>query len=220
LTTSAYQQIRAAILRMEFQPGQKLQETALAEWLGTSRTPVREALRQLQGEGLIETSASRGVVVAEVSIDDIENAYLVLEVLEALASLLAAERLADADASRLRAILDDMNDPASTMTVDRWAGLDSDFHDTIRSIAANPKLAQVANMVYPVIECVRSTYLREGSEPDRLATAISSHTELGEAILARDGPRAETLTRALFAKARLDNVRLLRHWVLPLRRSF
>lgn len=219
-TDRAYQQIRDAILTMALQPGQQLQENALAEWLGTSRTPVREALRRLQAEGLIDRFSARGAVVAQVSIDDVENAYLVLEVLEALASRLAAERMTDEGAARLRGLLGRMRDAATAGALDAWTKLDGEFHDAIRGVAANPKLSQVATITYTTIERVRSTYLRDGSEPDRLSRAAADHVELGEAIVARDAARAEALTRQLFAKARVDNVRLLRHWVEPLRRNF
>lgn len=220
LAGTAYRQIREAILRMDLQPGQKLQEVALAEWLGTSRTPVREALRRLQTEGLIESYSARGLVVAEVSIEDIDNAYLVIEALEALSCRLAAQRLGDEGAAKIRALLIQMQEAASAAAVERWTKADHEYHDVIRDLSGNPKLQQVANLVYPVIERVRDIWLREGPEPDRLAGTTDDHVAVGEAILAGDAERAEALGKELFVKARLNNVRLLRHWVAPLRRSF
>lgn len=220
LATRAYEGIREAILNLSFQPGQPLQEMALASWLGTSRTPVREAIRRLQSEGLVEGSPSRGVIVAQVSVDDVEHAYQVIELLEGLAGRLAAQRLTDAGAIRLRRLMEQLQAAAVAAGRKRWTQIDAEFHDTIREIAANPKLSQVANLVYPVIERVRSLYLLEGHEPDTMAVATADHCAIGEAILARDAARAEDLTRQLFAKAGADNVRLLRRWVSPLRRSF
>lgn len=221
LSSRAYQAIREAILDLTFQPGQQLQESYLAQWLGISRTPVREALRRLQSEGLIEASSfSRGVTVAQVSVEDVENAYLIVEVIEGLASRLAAERLTAEGEATLREILDQMREAAATSDMERWIRLDGRLHDEIRKIAANPKLSQMAGLVYPVIERVRNTYLREGPEPDRLAVVTEAHRAMGEAILNRNPALAEQLTRGLFSRARQDNVRLLRHWVAPLRRSF
>jgi len=220
LASTAYRRIRDAILRMEFQPGQRLQETDVATWLGVSRTPVREAFRRLQAEGLLQSLATRGVVVPEVSIEEIDDAYRVIEMLEALASRQAAERRTEVGAAALRALLEQMQAAATAAELERWAGIDVDLHATIRSIAANPKLVQVANLVYPVIDRVRHLHLREGSEPERLAAETAAHRRLGEAILAGDGDQAEALVRELFAKARLDNIRLLRRWVSPLRRNF
>jgi DNA-binding GntR family transcriptional regulator len=218
--TRAYERIRAAILSLSFEPGQPLQEVALAQWLGISRTPVREAIRRLQSEGLVETLPSRGVVVAQVSIEDVENTYLVIEALEGLAGRLAAKRLTEAEAPKLRQLLVQLQHAADAADLDRWTETDVELHDTIRAIAANPKLNQLVKLVYPVVERVRSIYLREGSEPEQLAIANAEHCSIGEAILARDADRAEHLTRQLFAKAGADNVRLLKRWVLPLRRSF
>lgn len=220
LATTAYRRIREAILRMEFQPGQRLQEVEIAAWLGISRTPVRESFRRLQAEGLLQSLATRGVTVAEFSIEEVDDAYLVIEMLEAVSSRLAAERLTDDGAQAIRLLLEQMQEAAADTELERWAKVDDDFHTTIRAIANNPKLRQVADLVYPIIERVRHFYLREGSEPERLAAATTAHRRLGEAILAHDGERAEQLARELFANARQDNVRLLRRWVAPLRRSF
>lgn len=220
LATTAYRRIREAILRMEFQPGQRLQEVEIAAWLGISRTPVREAFRRLQAEGLLQSLATRGVVVAEVSIEDIDDAYRVIEMLEALSSRLAAERLTADGAAAIGALLIQMREAAAATELERWAKVDAEFHTAIRAIAANPKLVQIADLVYPVIDRVRHLHLREGSEPERLAAETIAHRRLGEAILAQDGDRAEQLVRELFTKARQDNVRLLRRWVAPLRRSF
>ena len=220
LATRAYDGIREAILNLSFQPGQPLQELALASWLGISRTPVREAIRQLQSEGLVESAASRGVVVAQVSVADIENAYLVLELLEGLSGRLAAQRLDEEGAGKLRGHIDRLREAAAETDLELWAAADAEFHDAVRSIAVNPKLNQTANLVYPVIERVRSIYLREGDEPERLSVATGAHCAVGEAILAGDAERAEALSRRLFADAGADNVRLLKRWVSPLRRSF
>jgi DNA-binding GntR family transcriptional regulator len=220
LGTTAYRRIRDAVLKMELHPGQRLQEVVIAAWLGISRTPVREAFRRLQAEGLLRSLATRGVVVAEVSIDEVDDAYRVIEMLEALSSRLAAERLTVDGATAIRALLGQMQEAAAATELERWAKLDADLHTTIRALANNPKLVQIADLVYPVIERVRHLHLREGFEPAALAAETVAHRRLGEAILAHAGEQAEALVRALFAKARQDNVRLLRRWVAPLRRSF
>jgi DNA-binding GntR family transcriptional regulator len=220
LATQAYERIRQAIRDLTFEPGQPLQEVALARWLGISRTPVREAMRRLQSEGLVEIAPSRGAVVAQVSIEDVANAYAVLAVLEALAGRLAAERLTEAGAARLHGVLAELRAAAEAVDLDRWTRLDAELHDTIRAVAGNPKLEQATARLYPVIERVRSVYLREGHEPEQLAVANAEHCAVAEAILAGDAEGAERLTRQLFAKAGADNVRLLTRWVWPLRRSF
>lgn len=220
LATRAYDGIREAILGLTFQPGQQLNELALARWLGTSRTPVREAMRRLQSEGLVESSPSRGVVVTQVSVEDVEHAYQVIEVIEGLASRLAAQRLTTETEGSLQRPLTWLREAAVAGELEQWTQADAEFHDAVRMVAANPKLSQTANLAYSVVERVRNIYLREGHQPDALAMATAAHCALGAAILARDGARAEELTRQLFAAAGADNVRLLKLWVSPLRRNF
>jgi DNA-binding GntR family transcriptional regulator len=220
LANHAYNEIRKAIIDMSFQPGQQLQESFLAEWLGMSRTPVREALHRLQGDNLIESLSPRRAVVTQVSVEDVENAYYVIEVAEGLASRLAALRRTDEDGAALRACLDRMEAASRDGDLDAWVAVDAEYHQAIRIIARNPQLDQVAHVVYPVIERVRSMYLHDGSEPDRLSVATANHRDLGDAILGGEEQRAEELARGLFAKAREDNVRLLKRWVIPLRRNF
>jgi DNA-binding GntR family transcriptional regulator len=216
----AYRRIREAIGEMTFEPGQHLQEAFLAHWLGLSRTPVREALRRLQRDGLVAPGGARGVVVAEVTIEDIEQAYCLLEVLEGLASRLAAQRLTDGESELLSRLLVEMSAAAAAGELERWARLDADLHDTIRAIAGSAKLSELVGLLYPVIDRVRNTYLLDGSEADRRAALMAEHLAMGEAVLARDAARAETLTRQLFAVGGQANVALLRRWISPLRRSF
>lgn len=220
LASRAYGGIRQAIVSLTFQPGQQLQEGFLAEWLGTSRTPVREALRRLQSEGLVEGAQGRGLVVAQVSLDDVENAYRVIEVLEGLSSRMAAERIAAAEAATMQLLVASLRAAADAGDVERWIGQDAALHNQVRVIAANPKLSQMAGLVYPVVERVRNIYLREGTDPERMARISQEHCDMVDAIVSGDAARAEILARELFAEAGRDNVRLLRQWVVPLRRSF
>jgi DNA-binding GntR family transcriptional regulator len=220
LATWAYREIRRAIIDLAFQPGQQIQEQFLAQWLGTSRTPVREALKRLQGEGLIEGMSSRGAMVAQVSVADIENAYQVIELIEGLASRLAAERLTDEEAARIRECLEKMEAAANGGDQQGWVAFDAELHDVIRSCAVNTKLDQVAHIVYPTIERVRNMYLLDGLEPNRLGNAMDSHRAMADAIFASEAERAETLTRAIFRHAGENNLRLLRQWIVPLRRQF
>jgi GntR family transcriptional regulator, rspAB operon transcriptional repressor len=218
--THAYSEIRRSIIDLSFQPGQQLQESFLAQLLGMSRTPIREALHRLEGDGLIESVSSGGAVVAQVSVDDVDNAYYVIEVNEGLASRLAALRMGADGASSLRACLDRLEAATMAGDFDAWEVIDAEFHEAIRAIARNPQLNQVAHVIYPIIERIRGMYLRDGHGTEKLAEAMAHHRELGDAILAGDGDAADALARDLFMKAHHDNVRLLRRWVTPLRRSF
>jgi DNA-binding GntR family transcriptional regulator len=220
LAAMAYREIRRAIIDLRFQPGQRLQETYLADWLGTSRTPIREVLKRLRGEGLISSLSSRGAIVSQVSVDDVENAYLVIEVMEALASRLAAERHTDEHAAAINTCLEALSIASEAEDVAAWSTADAMLHDTIRAGAQSEKLDLVAHIMYPTIERTRSMYLLEGREPDRLADSTAAHIALGKAVLEREAELAERLTLALFQQARVNNIRLLKQWIVPLRRSF
>ena len=220
LASRAYREIRLAIINLTFQPGQRLQETYLAEWLGTSRTPVREVLKRLRGEGLIANVSSGGAVVAQVSVDDVEDAYFAIEAMEGMASRLAASRITEEQRPILQLCMNRLKETSSLTDMTKWTVADAQFHDAIRTIAQSPKLEFVAHVVYPTIERVRSMYLLEGHEPDRLAVAAEAHIALGNAIFAGNQAESENLARALFRQAREDNIRLLRQWVAPLRQSF
>jgi DNA-binding GntR family transcriptional regulator len=216
----AYRRIRTAIAEQTFEPGQHLQEATLASWLGLSRTPVREALRRLERDGLVARSGARGVVVAQVTIADIERAYLLLEVLEGLAARMAAQQLTDKDALTLQKLVVELRQAQAQNNLERWALIDASLHDLIRTIAGYPKLSELVGLVYPVIDRVRNTYLLDGSEPERRASLMSDHVAMGEAVLERDPERAEAIARRLFAEGGRANGALLRRWISPLRRSF
>jgi DNA-binding GntR family transcriptional regulator len=218
LAAYAYAAIRAAVISLEFHPGEALQETALARRLGASRTPVREALRRLQGEGLVDVAPSKGMIVSQVSVQDVENAYYIIEALEGVSARLASERREPGAADGLKEVMDRF--ATSTLDLDDWIRIDSAFHDAIRQMASNPKLVQTSSMVYPVIERVRHMHLREHPDAAVVADQSAAHIAIGRAILNGDGERAESLMRELFRLARIDNVRLLRQWIVPLRSSF
>ncbi len=218
LAAYAYASIRAAIISLEFQPGEALQETTLARRLGASRTPVREALRRLQGEGLVDVAPSKGMIVSQVSVQDVENAYYIIEALEGVSARLASERRDPVGAESLEAVMERFE--TAPLDLDDWIRIDSAFHDAIRQMARSPKLVQTSSMVYPVIERVRHMHLREHPDAALVADQSAQHVAIGRAILEGDGARAEALMRELFHYARIDNVRLLRQWIVPLRSSF
>src|SRR4051794_7092888 len=92
LTQQAYQAIASAIASLELKPGEALTQDRLAKWLSISRTPVREALRRLEQEGIIQTIPGRGLVVTELTIKDVEDMLDVLRALDSHAAFLAAQR--------------------------------------------------------------------------------------------------------------------------------
>src|SRR5436190_4657286 len=109
LTEKAYQAISSAIARLELKPGESLTQDRLARWLSISRTPVREALRRLEQDGIIQTQPGRGLVVTELTLKDVEDMLEMLRLMDAHAAYLAARRRtseqADLLAQMARALL-------------------------------------------------------------------------------------------------------------------
>src|SRR5881409_1893852 len=101
LTEKAYQAISTAIANLQFKPGEALTQDRLAKWLSISRTPVREALRRLEQEGIIQTVPGRGLVVTELTIKDVEDMLDVLRALDSHGAFLAAQRRTQEQADQL-----------------------------------------------------------------------------------------------------------------------
>ncbi|MEA3058739.1 MAG: hypothetical protein QOE50_151 [Sphingomonadales bacterium] len=216
----AYHTIRQAIVSMELQAGQTLQEAALAEWLGMSRTPVREALRQLAAEGLVEWPEPRRLIVSELSAQSVREAYLSIEVLEGLASREAAEHGPPEFGAHLQAALNEMQAATDDGNFDAWIAADDALHKAVHDAAGNRRASEILDSLYRTIERVRHMHLRDGSHVERLQAGFAEHVVYAAPILNRQPAEAEKLARALFAEAREQTLSLLDRWVTPLRRAF
>src|SRR5512138_2676541 len=144
-----YDTIRESIQSGRFGPGRRLVADELAQELGTSRMPVREALRRLEVVGLVSITPHRGAVVSEVSAGEIVEIYHIRAVLEGLAARLAAPHLGPADFDRLNTIVDEMagaveRDP----DVDQMLRRNREFHVTIWQAAQAPRLHDLLENLY------------------------------------------------------------------------
>ncbi len=220
MTDRAYAHIREQIVSFALQPGEILSESTLSRALEMSRTPVREALRRLQGEGLVTLDIRFGARVADVSVDDVDHAYRVLEVLEGLAARLAAENHSDQTLAELESTGKRLVAAQSAGDLIAWADADVELHRQIWAIAGNSILLRQLESIYPLIERIRHIHLREEINQSRLVQETQQHLAVITAIQERDGGTAEHLMRDLFHRARVDNVRLLRTWIAPLRSRF
>jgi DNA-binding GntR family transcriptional regulator len=123
-----HDRLRRAILRGEIAPGEELSQVRLAQTLGVSRTPLREAFRLLQHEGLVEARSNRSYRVTTFSATDLEELYLTQLPLQALAVRLTIPRLTSADIAAMEGDLAQMSHYASIHDVDGWEGPHTDFH--------------------------------------------------------------------------------------------
>lgn len=194
---SPYEMIKRAILSGELGAGQPLPEVALAKWCGVSRTPVREALRRLEQDGLAERSP-HGLAVRERSPEEIIDLYDTRVVLEAFAGQVAAQRRTDHDIRLLRWNLEHGQGVPDT---DEAAMVEANqqFHEAIWRASHNESLTDLLQRLSLHLARYPGTTL---SSPGRWAKALSEHAQLVDAIENRDGDAAHEIARGHFLAAR------------------
>ena len=190
--------IRRAILDGVMRPGQRLLPDELANSLGVSRTPVREALRKLEMEGLVKAEPWRGVVVAEQRLEDMEEFYAIRGALEGLIARFAARRQPAGDLDRLAVVMEAMRQTVAAEDTDGFMRLQSEFYDQFMSLAGSERLRQLTASVRDYLESAKHVSL---SAPNRLQTAFAELESVVAAIRAGDPQRAEDLAREHCASA-------------------
>ena len=141
LSDTVTERLRRTIVEGHFSPGDRLREEQLAEALDVSRGPIRDALRQLEREGLVVRRRNRGAVVASLSRADVEEVYSLRLAIEPLACAWSAQNATDQDCAKMQAVIDVYADPAVTETPHQAADADLRFHDLIYAAAAPPARA-------------------------------------------------------------------------------
>ena len=209
----AYGTLRAGILDGRYVPGARLGEIEVAAELGLSRTPVREALRRLGSEGLVDHLPNRGARVRTWSADDLDEAYELRALLEGLGARRAASRVTVDQVERLAALADEM------VTVDPSLGhrppgdfadlarLNAEFHALIVTASGSGRLGETLATVVQMPLVLR-TYQRY--TPEALARSHAHHHEIVDALRARDGTWAESVMRSHVLAARTVLLRSLR----------
>ena len=190
----AYEAIRAGISTGLYSSGQHLRTSDLAGQFGISRTPVREALRRLHAEGLVEFFVNRGAFVAVSSPQDVEEVFNLRVVLESHAAEMSARRLADGQIIQLAEWTDDMERCAGLLPRNA-AGLtraNDAFHNTIIAAASNRRLS---SMIASVVEMSWIARTFSAYTDDDLAASIRHHRELIKAFTVRDEVWAGALMR-------------------------
>ncbi|HET9286953.1 MAG TPA: GntR family transcriptional regulator [Gaiella sp.] len=192
LADRAYYAIRELIVTLELAPGSVVNERDLMGRLGLGRTPVREALRDLARDQLVEVFPRRGMFVAGVDVGDIAGLSEVRGVLESKAARLAAERRNDVDLEETEALLDELSHAAS-LDERRLIDLDQRIHRHVYRCAHNPFLRSTLEEYY--VLTLRIWFLAL-DRVERLDDAIREHHAILEAIRDRDPDRAEDVMRA------------------------
>ncbi|MGL5713077.1 MAG: GntR family transcriptional regulator [Paraclostridium sp.] len=184
-----FENLREAILEGKLKPGQRLMEVQLAEQLGVSRTPVREAIRKLELEGLVVMLPRKGAYVANMSLKDIIDVLEIRASLEGLAAYLAADRITEEDANKLRNIAQEFK-----LSIERKDDIeillrkDVEFHECIFNATNNKKLSQIINSLWEQVHRFRVTYI---SDFDTSVHLIEEHNNILNAIISGDNELAK-----------------------------
>jgi DNA-binding GntR family transcriptional regulator len=192
LSDQAYYRIRELIVTLELPPGSLVSERELMEQLGLGRTPVREALRALARERLVEVFPRRGMFVSSVEVRDLAGLSEVRLTLETQAARLAAERATDDDRARIAVLLKELEHVRGAPDERALIDLDQRIHRHIYECTHNPFLAATLNEYY--VLTLRIWFLAL-DRVARLEDAVREHRELLRSIRARDADRAEEAMR-------------------------
>lgn len=188
---TVYQQLKLAVLAGAFKAGERLLERDIAEKLQVSRTPVREALKRLEAEGLLEALPKQGLAVKEYSDDDIREIYMIREALECLAAEFAAINATDADIALLDKLVWEMDRLDNDADADKLREIHSCFSETYNRASHMPTLIHLIESLKDQVTRFRSVSL---STPARRIETKKEHKELLEALRRRDPERASALT--------------------------
>lgn len=183
--------LRQAILKGELKPGERLMEIALAERLGVSRTPIREAMRKLELEGLVVMIPRRGAQVANITEKDLNDVLEVRIALENMAIEKACKRMTEEEMEKLWQAAKEFEHTMAEGNLVRLAEADVAFHEIIYQASDNCRLIQVLNNLREQIYRYRVEYLKEEEIRNVL---IKEHEQLYNAVKDRDVKRAQEIS--------------------------
>ncbi len=183
--------LREAIVSGDLPAKARLVEPELARRLGASRTPLREAIRQLEAEGFLTTIPRVGTFVSEVTARDLEDVYAIRAVLEGLAARQAAEHLDEGQAEKLRALLAEL--ARKTGDYREYHEAAGRFHDAVLAASGNQRLQSMYQTLTHQVARLRTVSLAVGQRP---AVSLREHRRIATAILQGKGREAERTMRA------------------------
>jgi GntR family transcriptional regulator, rspAB operon transcriptional repressor len=207
---AVYERVRTAILDADLAPGAVMSQVALAEQLGVSRTPLREALRLLQGEGLVEAEPNRRVRVAPMTARDLEELYVLRVTLEAEALRLSVPKMTPEDLAKLEGQMAEMSHYAEAKDYRRWTGPHHAFHRELTKHAGR-RVNAALSRYFDHAERYRRLHIGHG--PSAWATA--GHREILDACKAGDRDKSAALLASHLARTGLEVCELLQPGYQP-----
>ena len=178
--------LRQMLVESRIAPGAKLNERELSAVLNVSRTPLREAIKMLAAEGLVELLPNRGAIAVELTEADVMATFEVMAGLEAMSGEFAAERITDAELAEIRAMHYEMMAAWTRRDLSAYYRINASIHRAINAAAKNPVLTITYNQVNARLQALR---FRSNQDEEKWQRAVHEHEQMVEALAAHDGAR-------------------------------
>jgi DNA-binding GntR family transcriptional regulator len=202
--------LRTAIIEGRLAPGARLIERELIQMTGVSRTVIREALRQLESEGVVATIPNKGPVVRQLTLEEAKDLYLIRAVLEGLAAKMFVDKASDADVAELKVALDDTVAAYRDGEPDEVLNAKNRFYETLTQGAGSEILSQMLATLHARIRRWRALGLGHPKRsPTRSRESVKGLRDLFEAVKRRDADEAEDIARREVANAGAEIMRIL-----------
>ena len=201
------QRLREMLVEGRIPPGAKLNERELCEALDVSRTPLREAIKMLAAEGLVELLPNRGAIAVSLGEADVRHTFEVMGGLEALSGELAAERITDEELAEIRALHFEMLAAWTRRDLPAYYRLNARIHRAINAAARNPVLSATYDRVNARLHALR---FRSNQDEEKWKTAVKEHEQMVDALARRDSKAMRAVLSA-HLKNKLDVVLQLLH---------
>lgn len=182
--------LRQMLVESQIAPGAKLNERELSEVLNVSRTPLREAIKMLAAEGLVELLPNRGAIALELTEADVLNTFEVMAGLEGQSGELAAQRITDAELAEIKAMHFEMLAAWTRRDLSAYYRLNSQIHSAINAAAKNPVLSATYRQVNARLQALR---FRSNQDEEKWKRAVKEHEKMVEALAARDPQAMRTV---------------------------
>ncbi|WP_181346832.1 GntR family transcriptional regulator [Thalassobacillus sp. CUG 92003] len=206
LPLRAYQILRLAIRNLKLLPGKTILEREIAEVLGMSRTPVREALIRLQTEGVVKLIPRKGFEIEPIEAKDLREIYEVVEMLEGLAAKLSTNTLSEEELFELETLIEQQEIATNENNLEEWARLDNLFHFKIINAAENERLSNVIDVHADQLYRARLITINKRPLPFQ---SIVEHRAIVACMRAKDGDGAQVSMQSHRKRARNEILKAL-----------
>jgi len=196
LSKKVYRILKKEIIKGSFKPGTKLSEGKIAEQMGISRTPVREALRQLAAAGFVKMNLNQAIIVNDISIKGLREVLQIRGVLEGLAARLAVPLITEEKIKVLETCNENMKKLIGQNNIIAFGKESNKFHSVILEVCGNNRLVQIRENLADQIYKYRNISLHI---PGRLESALIEHREITEALKQGDADKADELSKTHIA---------------------